>query len=330
MSSPVISIVMAAFNEEKHINESIDSILKQTYSDFELIIINDGSTDKTEQIIKSFGDKRIVYVKNEKNLKLISSLNKGLELARGKYIARMDADDICYPKRLEKQLSFMEANPEVGISGAQLEIFGNSRGFMNYPLDHDSIKLRLLITSCFGNNVVIFRREIFEKYELYFPNGYIHAEDYKCWTNWIKHTKLANLEDALVRYRSHSASVSITGKRTQRETRDRIRKEYLTELFQLSEQPDIATLFYGTLSGKRINAIKFILDKNNELRVFPEEKLAEAINNLWYSDALEGVEDKFGNFLRFRFIFKLKFPGNGKRWINVLKHYIVIRFNKNK
>ena len=124
---------MAAYNEEAYIRDAIVSVLNQTYENFEFIIINDGSTDQTESIIISITDKRIKYLKNEVNIKLIDSLNKGIALATGKYIARMDSDDICFPERLEKQVEFMEANPNIGISGAQLELFGRSKGQMNYP-----------------------------------------------------------------------------------------------------------------------------------------------------------------------------------------------------
>lgn len=330
ISSPVVSIVMAAFNEEKYIHESIESILKQTFTDFELIIVNDGSTDKTEQIIQSFSDSRIKYIKNDKNIKLIASLNKGLSHTTGKFIARMDADDICYPDRLEKQIRFMNLHPEIGISGSQLEVFGDQTGSMNYPLTHEDIQLRLLITSCFGNNVVVFRRDVLEKYNLYFPEGYLHAEDYKCWTNWIKHTQLANLNEQLVKYRSHPGSVSVKNRNAQRETRDRIRKEYLTELFELKSMEHIASGFFGKLSANRIHAAKFILDRNKALNKVQEEKLIITINDLWYSDALERIESKLSVFFTFPYVFKLRRAGNFKRWINLLKHYIIIRTVQSK
>ena len=110
MSKPLVSVLMAVYNGEKYLLEAIESILNQTYTNFEFLIINDGSTDSTEEIILSYSDQRIRYIKNEQNLKLIASLNKGLDLAKGKYIARMDADDISLPDRLEKQVNFLERN----------------------------------------------------------------------------------------------------------------------------------------------------------------------------------------------------------------------------
>jgi len=117
VNAPAVSVVMPVYNGEKYLRESIDSILNQTYTDYEFIIVNDGSNDKTEEIILSYNDNRIRYIKNEKNLQIVKSLNRGIELAKGRYIARMDADDISLPRRFEKQITFMENNLEIGVCG---------------------------------------------------------------------------------------------------------------------------------------------------------------------------------------------------------------------
>ena len=113
--NPTISIILPAYNAEKYLAPAIESILQQSFKDFEFIILNDGSTDNTEKIILSYTDSRIKYIKNEKNLKLIKTLNKGIELAKGKYIARMDADDIALPTMLEECYTFFETHPEYSI-----------------------------------------------------------------------------------------------------------------------------------------------------------------------------------------------------------------------
>ncbi len=326
---PLVSIVMAAWNEEKHLHEAIDSVLAQTYPYFEFIIINDGSTDQTETIILSYKDERIRYVKNEQNLKLIDSLNKGLALAQGKYIARMDADDICMHNRLEQQVAFMEANPEIGISGAQLEMFGSATGSMLYPLSHDEIKLQLMITSCFGNNVVMFRKNIMEEHQLFFPKGYLHAEDYKCWTKWIMLTKAANLNEHLVKYRTHNNSVSVQNRLVQRETRNRIRAEYICTLFDLPENSSSATAATGNISRQRIHATTAILKQNTAKPVFENTKLEQVFQQLWYSDCMEKVESNFFIFFKYPLIFKLGNSRNYRNWMNVLKHYINSKRKKN-
>ena len=114
-SVPGVSVVMPAYNAAKYIKEAIDSILAQTYRDFEFIIVNDGSTDNTKEIILSYSDPRIVYIENEQNSGICVTLNKGLDAAKGRYIVRMDSDDIALPQRLEVQVRYMDANPVVGV-----------------------------------------------------------------------------------------------------------------------------------------------------------------------------------------------------------------------
>ncbi len=152
-------------------------------------------------------------------MKLIASLNKVLSIAKGKYIARIDADDISYKNRIEEQLEFMEKNPEIGISGCQFELFGDAIGSMNFATQDEKIKLDLLITSTFGHSSVIFRSSIFKKYNLFYPQGYIHAEDYKLWTIWSQYTKMSNLDKSLVKFRCHNESISVLNRSIQRDTR---------------------------------------------------------------------------------------------------------------
>jgi glycosyltransferase involved in cell wall biosynthesis len=325
MSQPVVSIVMAAFNEAKYIAEAIESILKQSYENFEFIIINDGSVDNTAEIIDSYKDPRIKHIKNETNLKLIASLNKGLAAAKGKYIARMDADDISVPGRLQKQVDFMESHPEIGICGAQLTVFGNMTGAMNYPLEHKDILLYMLITSPFGNNVVIFRKEVLDQHALFFTEGYYHSEDYKSWTNWLKVTKGHNLDEYLVRYRSHSKSVSVSNRFAQRQTRNRVRREYAESVFHLS--PADAECLFGKLSAKRMSAIKTVLTINRTKNIFEPAALKDTLMKVWYLDALESTETGIGSIFRFPLIFTISFKTNFIKWIFVIKHYLKTKFS---
>ncbi len=323
MTEPLVSIVMAAYNEELYIGEAISSVLNQTFLNFEFIIINDGSTDETERVILSFRDSRIKYIKNQVNIKLIDSLNKGIEAARGKYIARMDSDDVCNNNRLSVQVNFMENNPEIGISGTHLNIFGDKGGKMIYPLTFEEIKLNLFITSSFGNNVVIFRRNLLQKYNLIFPKGYLHAEDYKCWCNWVFYTKAQNLDLYLVNYRSHNNSISIVNSDAQKKTRNRIRIEYLTKVFQLEDNKQIALDFYGNLGRKRLKATKAVININDKLQLFSKSQFKNTIFKLWYLDGLEEVEKTPIKVLfTFALVFEISIVSNIKNWFFVIKHFI--------
>src|SRR5688572_768328 len=132
INPPLISVLMPVYNAGPYLKESIESVLAQTYDNFEFLIINDGSTDSSEKEILSYNDVRIHYVKCETNSGLIATLNQGLALATGKYIVRMDADDICRPQRFEKQVRFMENHPEIGICGCCADVIDRKDVKMKY------------------------------------------------------------------------------------------------------------------------------------------------------------------------------------------------------
>lgn len=210
MNAPAITVLMPVYNGEKYLREAIDSILNQTFKDFEFLIINDGSTDSTEQIILSYTDPRIRYVKNEANLKLIATLNKGFDLARGKYVVRTDADDTNHPDRLKLQYEFMEAHPEVGLLGTGFETFGENQPVKQvvYSSSHNIICFRHLYQIHLSHGTSIFRMSVVKQHQLYFDPAYAHAEDYELWTRFSAVSKLANIPQVLYRVRHHEHEVS--------------------------------------------------------------------------------------------------------------------------
>ena len=150
-----MSVIMPVYNGEKYLKEAIDSILNQTFSDFEFIIVNDCSSDNTEDIIKSYKDNRIVYLKNEENSGVATTLNRGLDIAKGEYIARMDADDISLPKRFEKQVDFMDKNKNCIICGSNTELFGAISGRTYVPLTDSAIRATVIFSSPFTHPTVM-------------------------------------------------------------------------------------------------------------------------------------------------------------------------------
>jgi glycosyltransferase involved in cell wall biosynthesis len=185
------------------LNEAIDSILNQTFSDFEFLIIDDGSTDQSIDQIMLYDDPRIQLIKNKKNLGQSETLNKGINLARGKYIARMDQDDISMPKRLEKQLKFMEDNPQIGVCGSWLQLIGKYKGIAESETEDDLIKIKLLTNQNLAHPSVMIRKEILEKYELSYGTSYTVAQDYDLWVRMFDHCSFANLPKPLLKYRIH-------------------------------------------------------------------------------------------------------------------------------
>ena len=199
---------MPVYNASNFLKDAIDSILCQTYTNFEFLIINDGSTDKSEEIIQSYTDPRIKYVKNETNMKLIASLNKGIELTQGKYIVRMDADDISLPTRIEEQVAFMEGNPNVAICGSWFESFGDKSGILKYSTNFEEIKYNMLYQCHICHPSTVWRTNVIKSFDKKFDPAFIHAEDYEFFTRINYDHSIANIDKVLLKYRIHSNSVS--------------------------------------------------------------------------------------------------------------------------
>jgi glycosyltransferase involved in cell wall biosynthesis len=233
--NPKISVLMPVYNGERYLKQAIDSILSQTFRDFEFLIINDGSTDATVEIITSYTDTRIRLIHNDTNLGLIATLNRGLDLAYGEYIARMDCDDISLPKRLAKQVSFMDRNSDVGICGTWIQFIGSNR-IKKYPLTHEAIKCNLLFDSSMAHPSVMIRKGMLIKHNLYYEINYQDAEDYKLWTRCVDVFKLANIPEVLVKYRLHVDQASKRNEHIQFKTRFQIHAEYLSLLYSINPE----------------------------------------------------------------------------------------------
>jgi glycosyltransferase involved in cell wall biosynthesis len=230
-SSPLVTVMMPIYNGEEFVADALESILEQTFRDFEFLIIDDGSTDKSVEIIEGYGDPRIRLVCNDERIALIRTLNRGLELARGKYIARMDADDISLPERLERQVSFLEANLDVGVCGTWVVSMGDREGeIWSYPESAGEIRCRLLFHAALAHPTVCMRRETFDRHALRFDEAYQHAEDYELWGRASEVFPLANIGSVLLRYRIHAGSVTQTHCDAQEATVKRIHRERLGRL----------------------------------------------------------------------------------------------------
>lgn len=203
-----ISVLMPVYNtKESFLKEAIESILNQTEKDFEFIIINDGSTINVEDIILSCKDSRIKYVLNENNLGLIKTLNKGLGLAKGEYIARMDADDISLPDRLEKQLLFMESNPDTDILGTWFKCFPRKR-VIESPLNDKDIKQTLLVSSnMLGHPTIMFRTSTVKKLNILYDEKANYVEDYALWLSLIDKVNFACVPEILLNYRLNNSGI---------------------------------------------------------------------------------------------------------------------------
>lgn len=213
MSNPKVSVILPAYNAAAHLDKAIDSILAQSFSNFELIIINDGSTDGTAKLLTEYQDPRIKIITQE-NLGLPTALNRGLAIAKGIYIARQDADDISLPTRLEKQVQFLDQNEDHGLVGTWSEILtpdGSSERQHMHPTSNGHIQVQLLINNQFVHSSVMIRASCLKNTGPYSEDpNHFPPEDYDLWLKVAQHTLLANLPEVLLQYLEVPNSISRT------------------------------------------------------------------------------------------------------------------------
>lgn len=204
-TTPKVSVLMPAYNAELYIGEAIDSILAQTYTDYECIIIDDGSSDRTREIIQQYAskDERIVAVQNEQNLRICKTLNKWIHLAKWVYIARMDADDICFPERLQLQVDFMNADLSVGIVWWNMDIMDESGTVYSSRTYHQTdaeIRKHIFRYSPFCHPATMIRKSVLLMSGLY-NESWIYAEDYDLYFRIWQFSSFSNLTETLLKYR---------------------------------------------------------------------------------------------------------------------------------
>ena len=232
-----ISVLMSAYNASKYLKEAIESILNQTYKNFEFIIINDGSADNTEEIIESFKDERIVYCRNHTNLGLIESLNKGILIAKGNYIVRMDADDLAMPERLQEQIAVFTQNKDAIVVGSDYYLLSDNKlKYVRNQNDSAFLKTTLLFSTCFAHPTVMIKN-VFKAQTIFYDKAYLHAEDYKLWTDLAFLGEFYNINKPLLKYREHANQISVQHHQSQLQISEKIRRAYLNKLgIQFTEE----------------------------------------------------------------------------------------------
>ena len=193
---------------EDHLREAMESILNQSFKDFEFLILNDSPDNtKLDEIVASYNDPRIRYARNEQNIGITPSRNKLLKMAQGEYIAIFDHDDISEPERLERQVAYLDAHPEVGVLGAGVREFPSGKE-VHYPEQDDEIRMGLMWGSMITHSAAMVRRDVLEKHSICYEAKFSPSEDYALWCRLIPHTQFHNLPDVLFRYRFHAGNTS--------------------------------------------------------------------------------------------------------------------------
>lgn len=229
---PKISVIMPAYNAEAYIKEAIDSILNQSFTDFELIVINDCSVDGTEAVVLGYSDRRIIYFKNEKNMGVAATLNRGLSAAKGEFIARMDSDDVAMPERFAQQVDFLIRHPNYAICGSSLTVFGENqpeRAFP-YPQTDKEIRANMIFNSPFAHPTIMMRGEMLNRCGRYYDESYEKAEDFELWYRLLRYGKGYNFQQPLLRYRHHGKQVRTANAAEQKEAVLRLRERMVKEL----------------------------------------------------------------------------------------------------
>jgi len=226
-----VSIIMPVYNGEKYLEAAIDSIRNQSYKNWELIVINDGSTDNTENIIGQYADNRLKYVKNEANLGLIPTLNKAINFCDGEYIARMDADDICEKDRLSKQVKFLDKHSSIAMCGTNAIVIdenGNKKGNIVNVSSNDYIQINLLFSVPIIHPSVMLRSQVLKNYR--YDENYKHIEDYELWCRIADEHKICNLSSKLLEYRWHTSNISVQNNSVQEKRKDKVITNQLNKI----------------------------------------------------------------------------------------------------
>lgn len=296
MAFPEVSVLMPIFNGALFLEDAIESILWQTFGDFELLVINDGSTDRTGEILARYKDPRLHVVNNDRNLGLVASLNRGIGLAKGNFIARADADDISRPQRLETQLAYLREHPGVGVCGTWFRIFGDIKSrIVRPPSKPASVVAQAFFQCPIAHPSVMLRARLFREFSLYYDPGAPHAEDYDLWVRAARHCALANVPRIMLDYRVHGGQISATANKEQVSTSSRIRLEQLVRLFPEAtiEQQDWHlrvcenSIPMDTVSLVRARAwLDCLLILNNQSGLFERSAFRGALGRLWYDLSL--------------------------------------------
>lgn len=276
-----VTVLICVYNGGRYLSEAVQSVLDQQFSSFELLIINDGSSDDTPSILAGFKDDRIRVISNEKNQGLIHSLNIGLREARGTLIARMDADDICIPSRLQKQVDFLDSNPGVGMVGSWVQIIDSPEEY-RYPLANEAIKLSMLLQNSMAHPSVMFRKKLFAENGLFYDPRYPGAEDYELWTRAIFKTDFANIGESLLHYRKHQEQVTQRKQDIVSQSTSEIKLQLLSHLqVQVTDRGKMIHLFLFNDQYKELNKPGIVAEAdawlykifcaNRELKIFDED-----------------------------------------------------------
>lgn len=286
--APLVSVIMPVYNSAPYLRDAIQSILDQTHQDLEFLIFNDGSKDNSRDIILSFSDPRIQFFDHEINQGYLVHLNKGLSLAKGSYIARMDSDDIANPDRLAKQIVFLEKNPEVDIVGSSIHLFSEEKeriGIWTYPQKDGEFRARLISNTCIAHPTVTFRRKLVDAGLYQYDQEYYPAEDYELWTRLkTAGVRFYTFREPLLKYRISATQIGNNPK--QRVSASNGRRKYINSL----------------LSDKTLANWLAEFIESGDVSAYDKKDLQSNLSAVWQQFSKEDADfkDEFARLVFFR------------------------------
>ncbi len=295
-----LTVLLPVYNAEKFLNEALDSILSQTFKDFEILAIDDHSTDSSLKILKKYSDKdkRIRILTNSKNLGVTQTLNLGLKNIQTEFVARMDADDICAPERFERQIKFLDTHQDVSVCGTWIYIFTKvpKLGFSYMPpTDSDEIKACFLFENCIQHPTIMFRVAALVKNKAEYPVDYPHVEDYALWMKLVDKIKFANVPKQLLYYRLHSTQVGKVHSKKQNEIVLKVHKEFIKKLGLTPTAEELKiheNICFGINIPQKENINKIeawlekLIEKNNKVHYASDKQFKKIVASKWFASCI--------------------------------------------
>jgi glycosyltransferase involved in cell wall biosynthesis len=290
---PKVSVLMPVFNGEEFIDQAIESILSQTFSDFELLVIDDASSDKSAEIVLAYKDTRIRYERNPLNLGLSGARNRAIKSSNGEYLAWLDCDDISLPTRLEKQVLLLDNNPSVGLCGTWVQTLGlDKEHIWEYPEQSEIVKSRMIFDDPIATSSAMVRRSCLPHDEPYFDLDYPTAEDYELWERISRQNVIVNIPEVLTYYRIHQKQTSKKQLAKQEQAVWLIQSRQLLDLgIRPSEEEKSLHMSIGVgwrFESKRSSALKTekwlckLVNANKVYSLYPDKGFRQVIAQRWF------------------------------------------------
>lgn len=283
---------MPVYNCEQFVTQAIESILSQTFADFELIIIDDGSTDKSLTAIRAINDARIIVVSHTHNKGLVARLNEGINISRGQYIARMDQDDWAFSERLAKQVVFLDTHPEYGLCGTHVVYVGDHAGSKPVMgVTDDELRCNFMFNNAFAHATVMIRKSVLDEFSLRYDQSYYAAEDYKLWLDIAERAKIYNVPEVLLKYRQHDGQMCRVFTHEQVVHLKNMYRNHISKLIpdvtdsEIDVHCYISSLLFEPqmewLSSARL-WLQRLLTANRERKLFVESIFRKTVTEKWF------------------------------------------------